>query len=170
MGVVHDMKNTASNTLFNIYLLYPTDRDDEANFYRLLQNYTNIGTEIYAYLIDWEKMDYINDNIPFPKFRLYVPADHEVFINSAYKSGFLTKEQITSINCKIIEECNLLISFGSSIKMTGEGGCVIGGYTYSKELDYATQEKIPVYTMPDLSPHAIQALKLAIKLIIQAED
>ena len=158
------MENIIRSSLFNIYLLYPIDRDDEGNFYKLLQNYINIGTEIYAYLLDWEKMD------GFPKFRLYVPADHDVFIHSAYKSGFLTKEQILSINYKIIENCDLLVSFGHCMKWVGTDGSIIEGYKPSKELEYTTQKKIPIYTMPDLSPLAIDALKLAIKLIIRSED
>jgi len=142
--------STILKRVFSIYLLYFIDRDDEKNFYKRLQNYINIGTEIYAYLIDWEKMD------GFPKFRLYVPADHEVFIQSAYKSKFITKEQILSINHKIIETCDLLISFGNT--------------TTSEELDYAKQIKIPIYSMPSFSPMAIDALKLAIKLIIRTGD
>jgi hypothetical protein len=156
------MKNTSLNTTFNIYLLYSTDRDDEGNFYRLLRNYSNIGIELQAYLIDWEKMDGL------PKSYLYIPADHELFIQRAYKDGLLTKEQINLVNCKIIEECNLLINFGNGIKMTGDDGSVIEGYIYSKELEYAQQEKIPIYSMPDLSPMAIQSLRLAIKLIVKA--
>lgn len=155
------MANITSNNVFSIYLLYPVDRDDEDNFYRLLQNYINVGTEIYAYLIDWEKMDGL------PKFRLYVPADHEVFIHSAYKSKFINKEQILSINCKIIETCDLLISFGSTTKWVGNNGSVIEGWTFSEELEYAKQEKVPIYNMPSLDSIAIQALKLAIKLIIR---
>jgi len=158
------MKNIASNTIFSIYLLYPIDRDDEDNFYRLLQNYINIGTEIYAYLIDWEKMD------GFPKSRLYVPADHEVFIHSAYKSGFITKQQIQNINCEIIKTCDLLISFGNCMKWTNDNDSIIEGYKLSGELEYAKQEKIPIYSMPDLNPMAIDALKLAIKLILKAEE
>jgi hypothetical protein len=148
------MKNTSLNTTFNIYLLYPTDRDDEGNFYRLLRNYSNIGIELQAYLIDWEKMDGL------PKSYLYVPADHELFIHRAYKDGLLTREQITSVNCKIIEECNLLILFGGN-----------GIHTNSNiitELDYAKQEQVPIYTMPGLSPMALDALRLAVKLIIKA--
>lgn len=156
------MKNTASNTVFSIYLLYPIDRDDEGSFYRLLQNYTNIGIEIQAYLIDWEKMDLIDDNTPFPKSYLYVPADHELFIHHAYNNKFLTKKQISFTNCDIIKECNLLILFGDYKPPTD--------IAILKELHYAKQEKIPVYTMPDLSPMALDALKLAIKLIIKSED
>ena len=148
------MKDTALNTTFNIYLLYPTNRDDEGNFYRLLRNYSNIGIELQAYLIDWEKMDGL------PKSYLYVPADHELFVHRAYKDKLLTREQITSINCKIIEECDLLINFGN--------GAAVGS-NLPKELSYAQQEKIPIYSMPDLSPMAIQSLRLAIKLILKAE-
>jgi len=148
------MKNTVSNTIFSMYLLYPTDRDDETNFYRLLQNYVNIGTEIYAYLIDWEKMDGL------PKFRLYVPADHEVFIDCAYKSGFLTKEQISTVNRKIIKACNLVIVFGGFIAPAKS--------SFLEEVEYAKQEKIPIYTMPDLGPEAIEALKFAIQVVIKS--
>ena len=144
--------NDTIPTAFSIYLYYPIDRDDDDNFYRLLQNYINIGIEIYAYLLDWEKME------GYPKFRLYVPADHEVFIHSAYKSKFINKKQITSINCKIIEKCDLLILFDKR------------GFDINEELSYAKQEKIPIYTMPNLSPIAIDALKLAIKFIIRAEQ
>jgi len=156
------MKNTASNTVFSIYLLYPIDRDDGDNFYRLLQNYINIGTEIQAYLLDWEKMDLIDDNTPFPKFYLYVPADHELFIHHAYSNEFLTKKQISLTNCDIIKECNLLILFGDYKPPTD--------IAILKELQYAKQEKIPIYSMPDLSPHAIQALKFAIKVILKSDD
>lgn len=151
------MKNTALSTIFSIYLLYPINRDDEKNLYRKLKTYSNIGIELQAYLIDWEKMDGL------PKSHLYVPADHEIFIHRAYKDGLLTKEQISSINCKIIEECDLLILFGNGA-ITGED------YTnVNIELQYVKQEGVPIYTMPDLNPTAIQALQLAIKLIIQAE-
>lgn len=150
------MKNTSLNTVFNIYLLYPTNRDDEGNFYRLLRNYSNIGIELQAYLIDWEKMDGL------PKSYLYVPADHELFIHRAYKDSLLTKEQISNINCKIIEECNLLILFG--------GNNIHTNSNITLELDYAKGEQVPIYTMPDLSPMALDALKLAIKLIIRAGD
>ena len=144
------MNNTTASSVFSIYLLYPIDRDDEESFYKLLQEYINVGTEIFAYLIDWEKMDGL------PKFRLYVPADHEVFVNSAYKSGFITQEQITHINCKIIETCDLLIQYD---------GWALG---IDEELSCAKQNNIAIYNMPDLRLIAIDALKLAIEFIIRA--
>ena len=147
------MKNTASSTVFSIYLLYPTNRDDEGSFYKLLQNYSSIGIGLQAYLLDWEKMDGL------PKSYLYVPSDHELFIHKAYKDGLLTKEEISFINCRIISECNLLILFGN-----------VSTNKAITELSYAKENVIPIYTMPNLSPMAIDALKLAIKLIIRAEE
>lgn len=143
--------NIISNNQFSIYLLYCIDRDDEGSFYKLLQNYINIGTEIYAYLLDWEKMD------GFPKFRLYVPADHEIFVNSAYRSGFITAEEIRSINCKIIETVDLLILYDG------------WGLSIDEEVSYAKQKNIAIYNMPSLEPIAMDSLKLAIKFIIQSK-
>lgn len=152
------MKNTAKSTIFNIYLLYPIDREDKGNLYRALKTYSNIGIEIQAYLIDWEKMDGL------PKSYLYVPADHDIFIHRAYKDGLLTKKDISSINCKIIKQCDLLINFGNGAITDRDYSNIIA------ELRCVKQEEVPIYTMPDLSPHAIQALRLAIKLILRTED
>lgn len=154
------MKDTTTNTIFNIYLLYPIDRDDEGNLYRLLKTYTNIGIELQAYLLDWEKMDYIDENIPFPKSYLYIPADHELFVHRAYKDKLLTKEEIDFISCKIIKECDLLIYFGNGYE----------SHRVKRELECVSGAGIPVYTMPDLNPMSIQALQLAIKLIIKSRD
>lgn len=154
------LDNNTLDNVFYIYLIYPISRDDEVNFYRVLKNYTNIGTEIQAYLLDWEKMEYIDENIPFPKSYLYVPADHELFIRRAYQDRLLTKEQISTINCQIIKNTDLVILFGdfsvSSDIIT--------------EINYAKRAQVPIYSMPDLSPMAIDALKLAIKLIVKAGD
>lgn len=141
-------------SIFNIYLAYPTCRDD-SNFYRAIKNYTMIGTEIKAYLIDWEKMDGL------PKINLYVPAEHELFIQQAYLDNVLTSKQILSINHKIILACNLVVVFGNF-------------KTNNKDLlslvQYARKNKVAVYTMPGLSLDVINTLKLAIMTIIKAGD
>lgn len=155
-------RNLASGDTFNIYLLYPIDRNDQANFYRHLQNYSNVGTEIFAFLLDWEKMEMISPKIPFPKCNLYVPADHEIFIHTAYLNTFLTEKQIDIIECSIIKRCDLFVSFGQYD--SAEYPSMI------KRFQYAEQQNMPIYTMPDLSPHSIEALKLAIKLIIRAGE
>ncbi len=39
----------------------------------------------------------------FPKLTLYVPAEHEIFIQIAYDSGHLNEKEILDIDCKIID-------------------------------------------------------------------
>ena len=148
------MKNVTS-TQFNIFLAYPTCRKDEDNFYRVTKNYINIGTQIKAYLIDWEKMDGL------PKCNIYVPAEHEMFIHCAYTNGLLSDEQIIAINCEIINNCDLLILFGG---FKSKDNAAIQEAVYARERDVA------VYTMPDLSPIAINALKFAIICILKSGE
>lgn len=147
--------NKITTTHFNIYLAYPTCRNDNANFYRILKNYKKIGTEIKAYLIDWEKMD------DFPKINMYVPAEHEAFVHTAYDNGFLTEAQILTINCNIISKCNLVILFGGFKTTSGD---------VLREVQYAREQGIAIYTMPDLTAHAISTLKFAIITILKAGE
>jgi len=148
------MKNVTS-TQFNIFLAYPTCRKDEDNFYRVTKNYINIGTQIKAYLIDWEKMDGL------PKCNIYIPAEHEVFIHCAYTNEFLSEEQITTVNCEIIDNCDLFVLFGG-FKPTDNVAI--------QEAIYARNKGVAVYTMPDLSPDAINALKFAIICILKSGE
>lgn len=39
----------------------------------------------------------------FPKLELYVPAEHETFIQIAYDSGHLSEKDILDIDCHIID-------------------------------------------------------------------
>lgn len=68
--------------------------------------------------------------------KLYVPGEHEVFVNRAWKGHYLTVEQILEIDCNIIEEYSdvLLVfaPFGPPIE-----GCSI-------EKEFAESRKIPV--------------------------
>ena len=43
----------------------------------------------------------------FTKLELYVPAEHETFIQIAYDAGHLNEGQILNIDCRIIEMCFL---------------------------------------------------------------
>ena len=40
---------------------------------------------------------------------LYVPAEHEEFINIAYKKKYLTEEQILDVDCAILNGCDAVI-------------------------------------------------------------
>jgi len=151
------MKHTKSKTEFCIYLSYPMHRDDEETFYNELQTCIDIGTEIKAWLIDWEKM------YGLPKSYLYVPAEQELFIHRAYTANFLTEKQIAYINSKIIESSDLLILFSNYNPEKASSNILA-------EAKAAKEYKVPIYTMPDLSDIAISALKFAIKTIIKAGD
>jgi hypothetical protein len=47
---------------------------------------------------------YMATNYREVDFELYVPAEHEAFVNRSYRYGMLTVQQILHIDCKIIEE------------------------------------------------------------------
>lgn len=141
---------------FNMFLAYPTYRGDSAIFCKEIKRYLNIGTEILAYLIDWEKMDGL------PKCKLYNPADHELFIDTAHFMGIVKDNDIVKINCDIIERCDLIILFGS-------GKTILKGQLL-EEVKHAKKNKIPIFTMPDLSPVVMDTLKLAIHIIVKSGD
>jgi len=46
-----------------------------------------------------------------PELDLYVPAEHEGFVNQAHANGYLTEKQILEIDCQIIESKDLLLVF-----------------------------------------------------------
>ena len=150
------MKNTEANTKFNIYLSYPVERDNKAMFFTQLQDYTNIGIEIRAWLLDWEKMD------SYPSMTLYIPSEHEPFVHTCYLSRLLSKQDISYINNKIVSACKLLILFGDT--------CFMHSDNTKSEIECAQKNDVAIYTMPDLSPIAIDALKFTIKTIIKVEN
>ena len=140
---------------FNIYLAYPTYRGSDIVHYKMTKRYCNIGSEIRAYLWDWEKMDGL------PKCKLYNPADHELFIDTAHDMEMLSDKDIFQVNCAIIQRCDLVILFGNCERTKG---------SLLEEVKYAKSSRIPIYTMPDLSPTVMQTLKLAITIIIKSGD
>jgi dTDP-4-amino-4,6-dideoxygalactose transaminase len=136
---------------FNIYFNTPFNRNKAGDLQTRLRQYINIGTEIKAYLLDWEKMD------NFPKITLYIPAEHDTFVQLAYLHKFLTQKQIYFINCNIMHLCNLFIQFGNEED---------DRRTY-REFEWAKENEIPIFFMPDLSEEAIASLKCAIKQVLR---
>lgn len=149
------MDRLITNSTFNIYLSTPFNRTATTSVASRLRYWIDIGTEIQAYLLDWEKMD------GFPKMNLYVPAEHETFIQLAYLQKFLTLKQINFINCNIIHLCNLFLTYGHADTQAIRYG--------KTELDWATDNGVPHYHMPDLSSPSLEALKLSIKLVLKSE-
>ena len=142
--------------IFRIYMshsirgpngLNATHVEIEAN----LKKYIGVGTEIKAYLIDWEKMD------GFPKMDLYVPADHDEFVQIAFDKNYINEEQILDVDCEIINSCSLLIACGDYTQSRG----------MQVEIQYAGDKGIPIYYMPLISKDEIKSLKYSIKLILE---
>lgn len=116
--------------------------------------YKNIGEQIRAYFWDWEKLN------NFPKMELYVPADHDEFVQIAFDKKYVTEEQILTVDCGIINTCSLLIAFGDIKSSRG----------MIRETDHALTHNIPMYSMPNLSDTSIGALKFAIHLLLTSES
>ncbi len=86
---------------------------------------------------------YMGVNYPDADLELYVPAEHEDFVNRAFRNDMLTVQQILHIDCQIIEEefKDLLLvfaPFGPPVE-----GCSI-------ELVHATKHGIPSIVFKDL--------------------
>ena len=64
---------------------------------------------------------------------IYVPAEHEEFVQAAYNCGALSIEQILAIDCMIVSTCGALVAYGP----------VSPGMQV--EIDYAVERNIPVY-------------------------
>ena len=80
---------------------------------------------------------YMSVNYREVEFELYVPAEHEDFVNRAFRNDMLTVPQILKIDCQIIEEeyNDLLLTFapfGPPVE-----GCRI-------EIDHAVENEITV--------------------------
>lgn len=147
------------NKIFRIYLSHAvrgvnrdiaTHREIETNVVK----YIAVGIEIKAYLIDWEKMG------GFPKMALYIPAEHAEFVEAAKDKKYLNEGQILDIDCGIINKCSLLIAYGDHTQSRG----------MQVEIQYATDEKIPVYFMPNFKDSSIKALKYVIKQILKGGE
>lgn len=73
----------------------------------------------------------------YPTLDIYVPAEGEPFVGRAYKSEWLTEEQILDIDCRILEQdCSLLIIY-PYMGQIGRGSFI--------ELARAFEDTIPVY-------------------------
>jgi len=114
----------------------------------------NVGEQLKAYFLDWERMD------GFPKIYLYVPADHDEFVQTAWKKKYLNESQILDVDCAIINTCDLVIAYGDAELSNG----------MRVEINYATTHNVPLYMMPSLSEMSIEALKFVIHLILESES
>ena len=146
---------TNTSDVFRIYLshLIRGPKGDAASDQEIannIQEHIKVGEEMRAYLIDWEKME------GFPKSYLYVPADHDEFVQIAYKRKYINEEQILDTDCAIIERSNMLIAYGNFTVSRG----------MKVEINYASDKGIPILYLPKLSVDTMNTLKLTIKLLL----
>ena len=87
---------------------------------------------------------YMEFNHPGLDLELYVPAEHEAFVNRSWSYDMLTVQQILYIDCKIIEEefkdvLLIFAPYGPPVE-----GCHV-------ELQHARKKSIPVIIFKDMS-------------------
>lgn len=71
-----------------------------------------------------------------PSVELYVPAEHEDFVNRTYELGYLTEKQILEIDCMIVDGCDGIIIF------TPSDDPMCGGRTIEWEHAIATSKPV----------------------------
>ena len=71
-----------------------------------------------------------------PELELYVPAEHEEFIQIAHLKGWFSEKQILEIDCEILERRDMLIV----LEIDGWRGGGIG-----IEIAHAEKQGIPIY-------------------------
>jgi len=96
-----------------------------------------------------------------PEIDLYIPAQHDEFIQIAYDKGFLTETEILDVDCTIISKCDLLLVYDWQ-------GYVSRGMM--REMEYARKHGIPIVTFSDVTDAVIDAIKKLIMLKIGAEN
>jgi hypothetical protein len=141
--------------LFRIYMSHPIRgakgrKATAEDMYKNCMNTQRVATEIRAYLYDWFRM-----HGDVPRIDLYVPAEHDEFIQIAYDEGQLTVEQILDNDCVIVGRCNMLIAYGP----ISEG--------MKQEIDYAQAHNIPIFAFKTWSKFIPQQLLRCIKLCIK---
>jgi hypothetical protein len=143
--------------LFRIYLSHPIhgkkgDKATKKDIYNNCMKVQKVAEEIKAYLLDWCRMD------GFPKMDLYVPAEHDEFIQITYDDKLLTIDQILDVDCKIVQKCSMLIAYGS----------ISSGM--ARELDCAQANGIPIFSFKVWNQWIPSQLKKCIRLVIEGSN
>ena len=146
--------SNVSNPIFRVYLSHPimgingsSATQEEIN--KNIEIAKEVGRELQAYAIDWEKMD------GFPPIYIYVPADHDEFIQIAYQKGYITITEILDCDCEIINKCQLVIMYGTYYS----SGMQI-------EFNYAKEHGIPTLNIPQICNETVSALQMLIHIIL----
>ena len=83
--------------------------------------------------------------------QLYVPGAHDVFVQLAYKNGYITEEQILTVDCQIIDRCDGVIIYAPD-------GDVYGGCLIEKKYAIATDKPVIVFATETQAVSALRKL------------
>lgn len=141
------------NDKLRIYLSHPIrgKKGEKATKQDIDENIAIVrkqADELRSYFLDWYRMD------GWPDIYLYVPGEHDEFVQLAYDKGYLNIDQILEIDCDIVDTCDLVIGLG---KYVSSGMQV--------EYTHAIKECIPLFACKTLQKCVIDDLKNIIKLI-----
>jgi nucleoside 2-deoxyribosyltransferase len=84
----------------------------------------------------------IRANLPI--IELYVPAEHEDFVQLAYNLGYLTEQQILKIDCHIIDNCD-----GGVLIFQPQDDPICGGRVVEWEHAIATSKPVLFFDTAD---------------------
>lgn len=73
---------------------------------------------------------------------IYIPAEHEDFVNRAYATGMLTEQQILDIDCMIINDCDGVIIY------CPPNDPIQGGRAVEYEHALATSKSVFIFQAP----------------------
>ncbi len=77
-----------------------------------------------------------------PSLDLYIPGEHEEFVQIAFKKKYITEKHILDVDCTIIDGCDIVIVYVPSDDEL-QGGRKI-------EYDHATRTCKPVFVFSEL--------------------
>ena len=88
----------------------------------------------------------------FPKLELYVPAEHELFIQIAYDSGRLSEKEILDVDCKIIDRQDGVLFY------VPEGDELQGGRKIEYDHAVAINKPVCIFHTPKEAVDYIEAM------------
>lgn len=89
-----------------------------------------------------------------PDIELYVPAEHEDFVQICYREKYLTEEQILEVDCKILERQDFYI-------VHEVDGWLGGGIKV--EMDHAKKHGKLIYYVSSMDEVTAAALRVIVK-------
>jgi hypothetical protein len=103
--------------------------------------------------------DWLREKVP--GLKLYVPAEHEDFVQIAYLEKMLTEEQILIIDCKILQR----MDFHIVLEEDGWRGGGIG-----VEIDAAKEANMPIFTITEMDDITVELLNNMIEEVSKAKN